>query len=213
MDQQQPGAPAGNPYEFIFNPPKPPKRSGRMGMGSVSSNSWGVKIAFIVGGAALVLVILAIIVNLTLGKRTNTAELILITETQNEIARVATQGVNADDQLVRNAAVSTQLTVTSQQQTMLAFLQGRGKKVSTKTLLLKRNASTDKQLTAATAASNFDPVFTQTMVGQLNSYASSVKTAYNNAVNTTERALLANEYNQTQALIKQWPSPQQTTQQ
>src|SRR5579859_3309203 len=125
MNPEQPAAPN---YDFIFSPQKPPKKSGVVRLPTGGGGSWGLKIAFIVGGTVLVLIILGIIANFALGKRTNTGELTILAETQAEIVRVAAKGNQASDQGIRNAAISTQLTIQSQQQTLLAFLAGRGHK-------------------------------------------------------------------------------------
>lgn len=160
----------------------------------------------IVVGSVFVLGLLGFILNAVLGQKTNSTQLIGLAETQTEIIRVATFGATAQDQSVRNAAITAQYALTTQQQALISFMNTYRIKVKSAQLKVKQDGTTDQKLTAATAASTFDVVYTQTMVGELQSYAAAVKAAYNTATNAKEKALLAGDYNDILLMLKQWPT-------
>lgn len=210
MNPQQQGysvpPPPSNPYDFIVAPEKPPKKK-MIG----SDSSFAIKIALIVGAAVVVMIVIALIVNILVGGKTNVTDLISIAETQQELIRVATENTTATDPTVIGAGLNTQLVVTTQQQKLITYLETRGAKIGASTLASKKNATTDEQLQQAAAANNFDTVFSQTNIQTLQNYASLLKTSYTNATSTKEKTILATDYNQAQLLLKQWPTPQQAT--
>ncbi|HSX33001.1 MAG TPA: hypothetical protein VLF91_01545 [Candidatus Saccharimonadales bacterium] len=192
-----------NPYEFIVNPALRPKKRGF----NPGGNAFAMKLVVLVGGAVVVMVFGAFILNIAFGKKVNPAALLPLAQTQTELARVADEGSTANAATVRNAAVNTSLVMTSQQQMLTAYMLKQGYKTISKTLALKKSADTDSQLTAAAAANTFDVTFTQLMVGQLQTYAASLKTTYNGATGKKERAILSADYTQVQILLSQWPTP------
>jgi len=210
MNPQQQGysapPPASNPYDFIVTPGKPPKKK-IMG----SNDSFVAKLVLIVGGTVILMIVIAVVVNLLIGGKTNVTDLIAIAETQQEIIRVATKNTTATDPTVIGVGLNTQLVLTTQQQKLITYLQTRGAKIGASTLASKKNATTDQQLQQATAANNFDNVFSQINIQELQGYVSSLKTSYINATSTKEKTILATDYNQAQLLLKQWPAPQQAT--
>jgi hypothetical protein len=214
MNPQQPNGPyppppASNPYDFIMSANKPPKATIVPG----GSNSFIMKLVLIIGGAIILVVVTVVVVNVIFGSKTNVSDLTTITETQQEIARVANQNTQISDPTILGAAISARLTVLTQQQLLLTYLNTHGVKVSAKQLALKKDATTDRQLVQAQATSTVDITFTQILRQQLQDYATSLKTAYTNAktTNTKERALLATDYSQTQMLLRQLPAPQTPT--
>jgi len=194
--------PTHNPYEFIVNPQKPLKKSKVAG----GNSSFALKLAFIIGGAVIIMIFLAIMSNILFGSRTNPAELISIAETQTELARVAGQGASANDAGLRGAAANAQLVMTSQQQALVNYLKQQGTKVNAKQLSLKQSATTDKQLTAASAANTFDAVFAQTMVSELQDYRAALRTAYQHEAGVHAKALLSSDFTEASLLLKQWPA-------
>ena len=197
-----PVTPNGNPYEFIVNPVKAPKPSPFSGGGT---KGFVVRLSLIIGAAVLLMIIIAVVVNVLFGSKTDAQAFIGLAQTQNEVIRVSKEDSQATSQAVLNAATSTSLTVTTQQNAILNFLTTHGQKVAPKDLALKKNLTTDRQLAAAQAASTFDPVFSRVMVGILQDYSDALSTAYKSASTTTERKMLTDDYSQVQLLIKQWP--------
>ena len=196
-----PGAP-DDPYRFIMEPPKPAKGPRVPG---ISSNPFLMKIVFLVGGAVILLFIVAFVVNIFFGNKTNIQDIVNIAATEQEIIRVSGKGVNASDQSVKNAAITTQATLTTQQQEWITFLAKHGRKATPKELALKKSTAADTRLTQAQATSTFDLAFTQVMRAQLQSYGSELKTAYTNATNTQEKTLLEKDFKAAALLLEQWP--------
>lgn len=198
-----PPPPASNPYDFITTGGKPPK-SGRL---PSTSNPFVAKLIVLVGGAVVVMIVVTLVVNLLFGSKTNLNDLVSLAQTEQEIARVTNQTQQtATDQTVAGAAISTRLTLLTQQQGVLTYLSTHRHKVGAKDLGLKKNITTDKRLVQAQATSTFDIVFTQIMRGQLQDYATSLQTASDSSSSKMVKTFLTTDYNQVQMLLKQWPS-------
>lgn len=207
--QQQPQPPYGqppypaadnNPYQFIMEPPKKQKPSG-----GLSGNPFITKLLFIIGAAVVVLIGGAIVVNMLFAPKTNINDLVTITQTEQEIIRIATQGSSGSDSSTRDAAISTQLAVTTQQQVWLNYLAQHKRKVPLKELNFKKNAATDAQLAQAKATSTFDGTFKTILRNQLEAYNVMLKDAADNAGDTKEKATLNSQYGQVQLLLVQLP--------
>jgi hypothetical protein len=206
--QQQPQPPYGqsyppadnNPYQFIMEPPKKQKPSS-----GLAGNPFIVKLLFIVGSAIVVLIVGAIIINTMFAPKTNVADIVAITQAEQEIIRIASQGPSAAEVSTRDAAISTQLAVTTQQQIWLNYLAQHKRKVPLKELNLKKNTTTDSQLTQAKATSTFDGTYKTVLRNQLEAYIILLKDASDKAGDANEKTVLTNQYNQTQLLIQQFP--------
>lgn len=197
-----PNQPATN-YDFILNPPSAKRRLGLPG----SSNPFFMRIALIIGVGVVLVIVLALIGSLLGGGGIDTKTLSGIAETQNELVRVSKQANSYLTQsATQNLSINVDLTVLTQQQQLIAFLKTHGTKLSPKQLALKKNATTDTQLTNAQQNSTYDVVFAQLIGNQLNSYASDLRQAYKATTSKSVRALLSADYTQTQMLIKQIPS-------
>ncbi|HSX00190.1 MAG TPA: hypothetical protein VLH38_04105 [Patescibacteria group bacterium] len=207
MNPEQPGgpyppAPGSNPYEFITTENKAAKKARIPG----SSNPFIMKLVLIIGSAVILVVVLAFIATLIFGSKTDFKDLISIAATQQEIIRIASlQEAQATDQSVAGAAISTKLTMQTQQQNTLTYLGANHTKYSPQQLALKKNSKTDTQIKEAQATSTFDITFTQIMRGQLQDYAAELKTTYANATGKKEKILLSTDYKQVEMLLQQWP--------
>ena len=199
--QQPPTTPVPN-YDFILSPQQTPKRG--LG-GGLFKNDLIVKLIFLVGSAVVLMIIVAVALNLFFSNKTNLGDLISLTAAEQEIVRVSAEGKLAVDQPIKNAAMNTQLSITSHQQDWFAFLGTYNTKVTPKQLILKKDTATDRKLTLAKQNSTFDPTYTDIMRGQLESYAAAIKRAYMGAGNKTERALLDTHYTDVKLLLEQWP--------
>lgn len=194
-----------NPYDFIMNPgaPKPKKP---LGLGS--QNSFFVKIGLIAGGAIVFMIVATLVINTLTSDKTNTADLETLAATQTEIARVASKGTSGSSSTVsvRSFAVSTQLTMLTQQHTTVNFLATKNIKMNTKKLSAAVNGETDTKLQAASSSSTFDTVFLGIMKEQLANYLSNLETYYKNATNSDVKAMIQTDFQQTQMLQQQLPS-------
>jgi len=194
-----------NPYDFIMNPGAAPVKK-PLGLGG--KNSFFVKIGLIAGGAIVFMIVAAIVINSLTADKTNTADLETLAATQTEIARVASKGTSGSSSTVtvRSFAVSTQLTMLTQQHTTVNFLATKNIKMNTKKLSAAVNSQTDAKLQAASSSSTFDTVFVSVMKEQLANYLSSLETYYKNATNSDVKAMIQTDFQQTQMLQQQLPS-------
>lgn len=198
--------PDHNPYDFIMNPGTPaPKKI----VPTIPNNKNGfiIKLALIIGGAIVLIIGLMIGSSLLSKDTTGTTDLTAIAQTQNELVRVTVDGTsNARDQAVRNFAVNSNLSLSTQQVKLLSYLGSKGTKLNSKQLKLKENDNTTKQLLQAKQTSTYDAAFLQIMQTSLDSYANDLQKLYQTASSATVKSLLKADYEQTQLLKSQMPS-------
>jgi hypothetical protein len=193
--------PQGN-YDFILSDPQVPKR--KLFNSSKPSTS---KILIIAGGSVVLIVLIVIISSLFLGKGNDSASLVTLAEQQNELVRVSTKGVpDVAQQSTKNLATNIEFTLTSDQKQLLSYLSSIHTKVNPKSLLLKENLLTDKQLTNAVAIDTIDTVFIQIMQTQLTSYQQSLKQVYDKSSKTSEKQILNNAYSNAKLLLAECTS-------
>lgn len=206
-----PQYPEQNPYDFIMNPNQPPpKRVVDLN----GKNGFLLKIGLIVGGVIVVMIAVAIVMNMLTGSKTNTDDLKLLAQTQQEIIRVSSAAQNGNgirDQALKNFAATAQLTTATQQSELVTYLAQNGAKMNVKQLGLKKDTQTDTQLSQAQATSTYDIAFKQIIRRSLTGYASEIQTNYNNASAGDVRSYLKKSYDQTQLLLQQLPADSTTS--
>lgn len=191
------GASGHNPYEFIMNPNSKPVKGG------LGGQSFGKQIGLFAGIALVIIIGLAVVMK-AFGPKSNTPALLAIAERQQEIIRISTnasQRINA--QATGNFVATTNVAMMSSQQQLLTYLAGKGVKPKSKTLALDQSAKTDTLLDNAVSAGNFDTVVTQTLSSQLQTYEGLLQTAYKASGSKTVKALLQQDFDAADALIKQ----------
>jgi hypothetical protein len=211
--QQQPGQLGHNPYDFILNPPKPtaPHPLGGLPLPKVSGHSLAAQIAVLIGGAIIVMIIIAIIISALTGSNLNTTDLINLAAEQAELIQIATvNGSTVTLTSNQELAINTQLTIQTDSNNLLKFLAAQGVKPSPKQLQADSSAATTLQLQNAQANSTIDTVFAQIMQNQLQTYTSSIRKDYDEATNPTLKRLLSTDYTQAELLIKEVPSSAST---
>jgi len=204
MQPDQPYGPPPPPapnYDFILNPEKQPKQSLH---GKFMGNSFLVKIAAIAGGAVLFMVVAAVVVNLFFNNKASIDNLVPVVQAEQEIVRLSEAG-DAAEQATKNATVTTQFSVQSQQQQWLALLKKNGRAMPAEELALKKNTATDKKLASAEQNGTYDTVYAGVMRDQLTAYITLLKNTYANNENKTIRELLKTHYSEAQLLLQQWP--------
>jgi hypothetical protein len=209
MNPQQPYVPPspGNPYDFIMNPAPAPKRT-RLPFGQ---NKFLGKIILVLGGLFVLLIIAVIVASVLQGNKTSTTDLVSLAQTQQEIIRISTLGTSdAVSQTTRNLAVTTQYTVLTQQQQVLAHLTKLGHKVGQKELTLKQDATTDQKFTAAKANSTYDQTYTEVMQQELSSYSTMVQNLIVKTPAGAQREVYSDYNQQTQLLIAEIPYAQKS---
>jgi len=199
--QQATHNPAQQPYEFILNPQQAPKSNGLVGIlrgGSI------LKLVGLIGGAAIVLIIVIVALSSLLGGGKDYSTLVVVAEDQAELIRIATLGTSsATGQSTQNVAYNAKLSLTSNQQQLLAYLSSNGKKVSVKQLALKQNAGSTTTLKNAIATSTFDSAFNDVMKTDLTTYMKDLSTAYKTNPGPKGKVLLSKTYNQAELLQAQ----------
>lgn len=154
----------------------------------------------------LLMVAVVVISNVFLADKTNIDDLVSLAQHQTEIIRLSgDKDTPATTQGVKNASITTELTVTTQSQEVLKFLGLHGRKVPLAELKLKADPAVDQQLKLAQETSTFDSTFAKVMRDELTEYSQAIITAHDNALGNTEKAMLSKHYGQTQLLLKQWP--------
>jgi len=202
MEPQPVGSQPTNNYDFILNPQKPTKHKL---LGGLGGGSFITKVMFIVGGAIVLMVVTAVLVNVFFGGKNNLESLVALTKTEQELARLGAEGKEAGSQEVKNSAINTVLVVTSHQKSWLAFISKHGRTVKSEELKLSRDTSSDKQLATAKQTSTFDTIYTTLMRSGLTDYAKAIKNAHQSTANKQERDMLDNQYKDVQLLLEQWP--------
>jgi hypothetical protein len=207
----QPQQPYSNPYDFITNPQKP-SRPPLMSFSGGSGGGMGMRIAVVGIGLVLLIVILIAISSLFKGG-SNVANMKLVAQDQAELVRVTTLATqDQSNDISQNTtlyfAMNTNLTVSSAQQKLLAFLSSHGAKISKATLALKTNSQTTQALSAAAASSTYDTTFLNAMQGDMSTYVADLKVAYAASKNPQEQQLLKTDYQSAQLLTQELTSAQ-----
>jgi hypothetical protein len=203
--QSQPFAPGPvapspqSPYGFILETQRKPKKNFLKG-GSLRS-----KLLVVVGGGALLIgtiVIVSSIINSS--AKANTEALISIAAEQQEIVRVAGVGVKTSTDLATiTFAELTKLSVTSQQQKLVKYLNNTVSATLTPaTLASGLSTKTNQALNSAAVSDQFDSVFNSTLKASLTAYANDLQKSYKNASGPTIKGILADSYNGTATLLK-----------
>jgi hypothetical protein len=169
----------------------------------VGGNKFWLQIGAVVGGAIVLMIVAAVVLNALVPNKSSVAELTTIAEEQQELIRVATLGANqATGQDTKNFATTVQLGITSSQNDVLSYLASHGHKLTTKQLTLKRDAATDQLLTAATATSTFDTALSHNLIDQLHTYQTSLQNTYKTAGNAAAKTLLQKNYSAATLLLQ-----------
>lgn len=204
--------PPGHPYNPA--PPLGPEqydfilRYGNHNHGGTPGGSTPTaRIAIVVIGG-LVLLTAAVIFMKILSKPANptAGTLVRIAQQQTELARVAGLAPNAAGaaQPTLDFAITTQLSIQSDRQTLLDLIKKEGQPVpADKVLQAAQSSKTDSTLQAAQANGNYDQTFMTATQGQLAQYEQTLKQAYASSQQKAEKDLLQAAYDHA-ALLAQF---------
>jgi hypothetical protein len=147
-----------------------------------------------VGGGALAIMLIIVVISALQPKDTSTQSLITIAQTQQEVARVCDLGSLKATQLAnRSFAVTCSSSIQSDQLKLLSYLKAQGASFNVKQLGALANGNTDKQLAAATASSSYDEAFKTISIKQLNSYVSTLEQAIGSGQLSNSAQVLVSE--------------------
>ena len=187
-------------YDFIMNPEQP-KRPSAFNFGGSST---GLRIAVVVGGLFLLLILFIGFKNILASSNKSIPSLVGIVQDQQELVHLTTDGVqNASSGDLKNFAVTAQASLKSEKSDLVTYLLNNHRKVNAKEQNLKVSKSTDDQLSTALATSSYDPTFKQIMQTKLASYKQHLSAAYNQTKGPKGRALLQADYDAASLLLKQ----------
>jgi lambda repressor-like predicted transcriptional regulator len=191
-----PGNGGHNPYEFIFAEERQPKQ------GFFSGGSTLKRILVAVGGVVILAIIAAIVVSLITPKDTSYEKLTAILQEQQEIVRVADlTDKSASGTDLRNLAVNTSLSVSTNKTSLQTYLTKRKVKITDVVLAGKQDAKTDTLLANAKSANTFDNTAAQTLQTLLVTYRANLNTTYQDVKGANARTELKKSYQTAELLI------------
>lgn len=180
-------------YDFIMSANHKPKKPLLP-----RSNSKQTRIFIFLGGIVLLLVIFTVVMTMISSAGNGEKDTLLkAAQQQAELIRVSKIGIDkARDPDTRNLAMTTNLSLQSDQVSLLAHLSTNSKQLS-----LGKNTKTDVALTTAEQSNRFDEVFTSTLQTELTAYQKTLKSAYDGSSNKKTKATLAEEYTHAGVLL------------
>ena len=190
-------SPAPNPaYDFILRDPQQPKR--RFGLPTGLPKP--MKILVILGGLFVVAIIIVVVASST-GGSDNSQQMIAAAGRAQEIARVSTLvQTQSNDPNTQYLAATAQISLTSEQSQITAYLAKHGIKVSTAQLNAYQNKNTDAQLSTAQQNNSLEKTYDAYLKTSLSTYQSELVTAGKGASQKTI-ALLNDAYFSSQVLL------------
>jgi hypothetical protein len=206
-----PTGPADPDYGFIMQPPKPPRRG--LNLPGLSGNSSPIMRIAIVLGILLVVVIIFVVIKGLFSGGGNKQALTTVAQEQQAMIHILTNGPGQDSQqqaplsdASNNFSATAQASLTSAQQQLLDYMTINHMKVGEKQLVLKTNPAIDQQLTDAASNSTYESTFKQVMRDQLLDYEQALQTAYKQTTGPKGRALLSQDFDGAQLLLKELDS-------
>lgn len=198
IEQYQSQTPNQNNLGFIMSPEQP-KRSFGTNFFDGSKKSFFILIGVAVGFFILLFIIYEIFkpagIQPVLAK---------VVASQQEITRIANEASGqANSQSTKNFAVTTSLSLASQENQLLSLMKANGMGVTKNQIALAHDSGADSTLQQAIQASNFDPVFVGILQGKLKGYQSLLKQTYNQTNSPIIRTQFANDYQGATLLLKQ----------
>lgn len=195
------------PYDFILNPPAPPKKPLLPG-----GNNKIVRIGVVLGGVLILFILFSFIKgivtsNPSVDKLTAIAQdqqvILLINNQADEV-----QGLNETN---KNFVATATPAITTSQADMIAYLAKNGKEIKSKELVLKVTPETSKELAASIDTNTYNETFKATMTRVLDAYSKDLASAYPTVKGPKGKALLDDSYTQAQLLLVQLGGGQSAT--
>jgi hypothetical protein len=180
-------APPQGDYSFIMDPTQPPKKPRKISFGDSPLK----RILFAVGALFLLLIITSLIN----GRSHVSPQLVSAAQQQQALIHLTSNAANEPSlsEGNKNFALTTKLSLTSNQRQLLAYLSRNHKKLDAKALSLKVSKSADKQLAAALSDGSYDRTFAAIMQQELNAYQRQLGLARTSTPGHNGRVLIANE--------------------
>lgn len=189
-----------NAYSFITDHNKPGKRSLLPTGGSKQSR------IMMVVGIVLAISIVGVVIMAVLNGIDNSQkqDWLTLAQKQQEIIRISEVGATkAQGRDTKNLATTTKLTLESSQALVNKLAKSNGANVSSKALLVGKNAKTDADLKTAEQTNQFDTAFQDILKNELNEYQALLKKLHDGSKSKTTKAGLSSAYNNANILATQ----------
>ncbi len=179
LNSQNPTQAPNPQYDFIMNSGPAPKQKAGFSAPKLP------KIALIVLGALVVIILLIVVLSIVSSSGKSSSEPYLDAMSRSaEIVRVNTLAKpDMRDPDTVALLTTSSAALTSEQQSIGAYLAKSGQVVDPKLLTKYQNPETDKGIATATQNSNLESVYLDYLKGSLNGYLNSLKTAYASSSN------------------------------
>jgi hypothetical protein len=164
----------------------------------------GVPRAVLLGGGAVVAVLILILIfGLIFGKKnTGTADLIEALGRGQEISRVTeVQTQKLKDPEALSLASTAQASLTSERSELSSWLAKHKVKTNPKKLAIYKNSATDTELQQAAQNNNLDAAYLAYLQKALNDYSDILRRAYTATSSPTAKVVLKEAFDSTQTLL------------
>ncbi len=176
-------------YDFITNPAKTAKKPPLLSKGNRSGL---IKLVLIVLG---VLVLITAAVSMLFGGDSNRETLLTVARKQSQIISIAESGADkAGSNQAKALALSTQLTITTDQWALINQLTKNGGKVKGKEYKSTPSSQVTSELATAERNGRFDEVFSNIIKQELAEYQRDLQTANSSVSSKSAKLLLAKDY-------------------
>ena len=190
-------------YDFILNPQKPKKAF------NISGNSMQKKILAILSILIFLIVGFTIFKNLTTTKVLSISDLTNVVIEQQKIINlvkndfISSNSTNQFSQAQINAIATINLTIPSEQKSLINYLKDSSYVIKSSTIGSVKTTSLDTQINNAAAAGNLTSTYNSIIKSELNNYLSYLSIGYNTTKGPKGKALLKQEYQNANTLLKQ----------
>lgn len=191
--------PNQNQYDFILNP-----NDGKQQKKSLLPQKWGFQQIAIVGGGTLVLLILLIVVLSLLfgGGPSNKDQLLGVVAKQNELIRISDIALkDGKSTQARNLAMTTKLSLRSDQASLTAALKSQKVKIGGAQLNAAKSSKTDELLTTAAQNNRFDEAYLEFIQKELVAYQKALNEAYRTTVSSKLKETMKVQYQNASVII------------
>ena len=162
-----------NPYEFIMNPPQPPKKS------SPFSGLGKMPIYIGAGLGLLLLVFLVLALMSGGGNSSTTVQLASLAAEQEEIIRVSDLALKSSkDTATLTTATTVKASLVSEQKQALDLMSSQGGKLAKGQLNSKKDSKTDAEIAQAVQSNTLSKVYNDYLAQSLRDYQKKLKTLY-----------------------------------
>ena len=190
-------------YDFILNPQKPKKAF------NIGGNSMQKKILAILSILIFLIVGFTIFKNLTTTKVLSISDLTNVVIEQQKIINlvkndfISSNSTNQFSQAQINAIATINLTIPSEQKSLINYLKDSSYVIKSSTIGSVKTTSLDTQINNAAASGNLTSTYYSIMKSELNNYLNYLSIGYNTTKGPKGKALLKQEYQNANTLLKQ----------